>query len=123
MPVPPEGAEWSPQWITWGIGVFFSIISGIATGSYFVGATRKEIESLKDRVAEAAEHHADLKNDMRQIVHDLRNEMHKINSGAAKVGDTQRIEAHLARQDERFETRFNQVMNVILNGRSPSGSA
>jgi hypothetical protein len=114
MAIQPEGGDWS-QWLTLAFSVIISTLSSVGVAGFFVGSTKKEIETLKaDR--------DELRADIRTAVHDMRNELHKVNGSSAKVDDIRRLEGHLDRQDEKAENFRNQVVALILNGRKTNGS-
>lgn len=117
MAAPPID-EWSlvdhlTSWVTWGIGGVVAIVSATITSTYFFTTIRNDIEDLQKRMDESAEDRAQLRKNLREVVHDLRNEFMKMH------GDNQvlmkRIDDHVLRVDERASARFDQVINLIIN--------
>ena len=116
MALQPGVDDW-PQWLTLVFSAALSILSGTAISGYFVGATRKELEALRERSDQAIIDRDQLRTDLRVVVHDIRQELQKVSSASVKVEDARRIEAHLVRQDERLEAFRNQVVSMILSDR------
>ena len=117
MALQADGGDWV-QWLTLGFSAVIAFLSGTGSAGYFAGQARQEIKTLKERVNQGILDRDALRIDLRTAVSDLRTEIQKVSGSAAKVSDTQRIEAHLLWQDEKIDNRFNQVVGLILNGRS-----
>ncbi len=60
--------------------------------------------------------------DVRQAVHELRNELQTIVANSAKSEDIKRLEAHLVRQDDSLDRRVNSILDILLR-RNGSGGA
>lgn len=109
---------WIALHTDWILTLLGSAITGIVTGAYFVGVTKSDIAALKlDR--------DELKRDMRQVVHELRNDL----AGMAKANDVLRLESHLNRQDEKIEKhhsensrRYDDLMRAIMSRKAGIGA-
>lgn len=107
--------------IEWALGSLWVVTLAGAAGiwriAYRVGIVDQELELSKDQrlklSSEIANVREETHQDMRKVVHDLRQELQV----AAKAVDIRRLEQHLERQDKRLEERLNWLTDTIVNSR------
>jgi len=101
------------SWITWGLGAVVGIISSAITATYFIATLKSDIEELQKRMDDNAMDKAELRKNLREVVHDLRNEFQKMH------GDNQfimkRIDEHLLRVESKTDQRFDQLIKFIVS--------
>ena len=99
--------------IVWRIAVKVTKLSIEAENS------KTDRQSIHGRITKLRE---EVHLDVRQAVHELRNEFQTIVANSAKSEDIKRIEAHLQRQDDSLDRRVNTILDVLLR-RNGSGEA
>jgi septal ring factor EnvC (AmiA/AmiB activator) len=116
MSAPPVD-EWGliehlTSWVTWVVGAVVAIVTSTITATYFITSLRNDIEELRKRMDDSVEDRETLRKNIREAVHDLRNEFHKMH------GDNQvimkKIDDHLVRVEARSDQRFDHVIQLLM---------